>query len=96
MPPNELRSMRLAISRRIDRALNFSASWEWAQVCGINRGHSAGRLSLPGDEGLVTSICLAVAIPVAAIGEVVFRSVHPARASPATHRRRGDIDSVRS
>ena len=24
---NELRSMRLAISRRIDRALNFSASW---------------------------------------------------------------------
>ena len=24
---NELRSMRLAISRRIDRALNFSALW---------------------------------------------------------------------
>ena len=63
--------MRRAISRRIDRALNFSASWDWAQVCGINRGHSAGRWSLPGDEGLVTSICLAVAIPVAATGAVV-------------------------
>ena len=41
----------------------------WAQVCGINRSHSAGRLSLHGDEGLVTSICLASAICVAANGE---------------------------
>ena len=68
--------MRLAISRRIDRALNFSASLDWAQVCGINRGHSAGRWSLPGDEGLVTSIGLAVAIPVAAIDAVVVCSAH--------------------
>ena len=49
---------------------------DWAQVCGINRGHSAGRLSLPGDEGLVTSICLAVAIPVAAIDAVVVCSAN--------------------
>ena len=31
------------------------------QICGINRGHSAGHLSLQGDEGIVTSIFLAVA-----------------------------------
>ncbi len=63
--------MRLAISRRIVRALNFSASWDWAQVCGSNRGHSAGRWSLPSDEALVISICVVVAIPVVAIGAVV-------------------------
>ena len=41
------------------------------QVCGINRGHSVRRLSLHADEGLVTSILPAVAIPVAAIGTLV-------------------------
>jgi hypothetical protein len=40
---------------------------DWAQVCGINRGHSAGILSLSGNERLVTSIWLAAAIRVAAI-----------------------------
>jgi hypothetical protein len=44
---------------------------DWAQLCGFNRGHSAGRRILPCGEGLVTSICLAAAIPVAAIGAVV-------------------------
>ena len=44
---------------------------DWAQVCGIDRVHSAGRLSLQDDEGLVTSICLAAAIRVAANGAVV-------------------------
>ena len=37
------------------------------QVCGINRGHSAGRLSLQGDQGLVISTLQAVAISVVAI-----------------------------
>lgn len=39
-------------------------------VCEINQGHSTGRLSLQGDEGLVTSILLAVAIVVAVIGPI--------------------------
>ena len=43
-------------------------SKDWAQVCGINRGHSAGRLSLQCDEGLVTSTFQAAAFRVAAIG----------------------------
>ena len=70
--PNELRSMRLAISRTPRSCVELFRLVDWAQVCGINRGHSAGRLSLPGDEGLVTSICLAVAIRVAAIVAVVL------------------------
>ena len=68
--------MRLAISRRIDRALNFSASWIGRKSAESIRSTQRGRLSLPGDEGLVTSICLAVAIPVAAIGAVVVCSAN--------------------
>ena len=71
MPPNELRSMRLAISRTPRSCVELFRLVDWAQVCGINRGHSAGRLSLPGDEGLVTSTFHAAAIRVAAIGAVV-------------------------
>ena len=44
---------------------------DWAQVCGINQRHSAGRLSLPGDKGLVTSIFLAAALRVVAIANQV-------------------------
>jgi hypothetical protein len=47
---------RVELFRRVGRA----------QVCGINQGHSAARLILQGDEGLVTLICLEVAIPIAA------------------------------
>ena len=39
----------------------------WTQVCGISRGHLAGRPSLQDDKGLVTSI-LSAAIRVAAVG----------------------------
>ena len=48
---NELRSMRLAISRRIDRALNFSVLWiggygAESALCGNNHWHSARAVSL--------------------------------------------------
>ena len=69
--PIDLRSTRLAISRTHRSRVELFRFVDWVQLCGINRGHSAGRWSLPGDEGLVTSICLAVAIPVAAVGAVV-------------------------
>ena len=46
--------------------------------------HSIHPLSLPGDAGLVTSICLAVAIPVAAIGAVVVCSANAGCANGAS------------
>ncbi len=59
---NELRTMRLAISRRIDRALTFSALLIWVQggwLCQsalrrINHEHSADAGSLPAVAGVVT------------------------------------------
>ena len=62
--------MRLAISRTHRSCVELFHLVDWAQFCGTNRGHSAGRLSLPGDDGLVTSKWLAAAIPVVAVGDV--------------------------
>lgn len=45
---------------------------DWVQVCSINKDHVAGRLSLQGDKGLVTLICLASVIPVAVMAAVVL------------------------
>ena len=70
--------MRLAISRTHKSCVELFRLVDWAQVCGINQGHSAGRLGLPGDEGLVTSIFLAVALPVAATGVVLRRGIYMA------------------
>jgi hypothetical protein len=52
--------MRLAISRRIDRALNFPALCDLAAwgsmgaLCGINHGHSVVAKSLPAAVEVVT------------------------------------------
>lgn len=69
---NELRSIRLEISRRMDRALNFSALWigfmeiEGGALCRINHRHSAAGRSLP------------------VVAEVVTRNLHACRGSTVT------------
>lgn len=52
---NELRSMRLAISRMHGPCVELFRLVDWVQLCGINQGHSAGSLSLPGGEGAMQS-----------------------------------------
>ena len=62
-------SMRLAINWTHRSRVELFRLVDWVQPCGTNQGHSARRLTLHGDEGLVTSICLASAFLVAANGE---------------------------
>ena len=64
----ELRHMRLAISQTHGSCVELFPLVDWAHVCGINLGHSAGRLILQGDVGPVTSIWLAAAIGAVVVG----------------------------
>ena len=68
--PNELRSMRPQGCGRIDRALNFSASWERDALAEAIRSVRRDSVSLSGDRVVVTRFSGVTGIPVGAMVSV--------------------------